>query len=229
MGYVSDHGQLAAGPDAGSPGGDGLDLLLKATARGELAAFELLYQRLSAPVYGAILAVLRDQAQAEEVAQEVFLEIWQLAARYDASKGTVPAWVMTIARRRAIDRVRSAAAAAARERRDAPVPSPDQVGEDAVEREQLRRCLSSLSAPQREAILLAFYGGYTHTQVAGVLGVPLGTVKTRIRDGLARLRYAMLDGAASTSSLGHAVISGLRTEAAAAEAPAGPVLSTGPG
>jgi RNA polymerase sigma-70 factor, ECF subfamily len=208
-------------PDAGCPGGDGLGLLLEATARGERGAFERLYEQVSAPVYGAVLSVLRDRAQAEEVAQEAFLEIWQLASRYDAGKGTAMTWVVMIARRRAIDRVRSAAAATTRDRRNAAVPSPSQVsdaGEDAAERERLRRCLGSLSGPQREAIILAFYGGYTHPQVASALGVPLGTVKSRIRNGLARLRDAMLDGPAATSGLGHAIIPGLGTGAAAAEA-----------
>jgi RNA polymerase sigma-70 factor (ECF subfamily) len=174
-------------------------MLLEDTARGDRGAFELLYERVSVSVYKVIFAVLRDRAQAEEVAQEVFLEIWQLAPRYDAGKGAASTWVMMIARRRAVDRVRYAAAAAARDRRNATAPSMDQavsdVGEDAAAREQLRRCLGSLSAPQRDAILLAFYGGYTHSQVASALGVPLGTAKARIRAGLARLRDAMPDRA----------------------------------
>lgn len=199
MGDVTGCARLAAVPDAGSPGADALETLLTATARGERGAFDLLYERLSVPVCHVIRAVLRDRAQAEEVAQEVFLEIWQLASRYDAGKGTVTAWVLTIARRRAIDRVRSAAACAARERRNATVPYADQAGEDTMERELLRRCLGSLSFPQREAIVLAFYGERTHHQVASVLGVPLGTAKTRIRDGLARLRDAMQDGTAGSA------------------------------
>jgi DNA-directed RNA polymerase specialized sigma24 family protein len=110
------------------------------------------------------------------------------------------------------------------DRRYAAVPSLAQVsdvGEDAAEREQLRRCLGMLSGPQREAIILAFYGEYTYPQVASVLGIPLGTVKTRIRNGLSRLRDAMLDGPAATAGLGHTIISGLGTGAAACEAPAG--------
>jgi RNA polymerase sigma-70 factor (ECF subfamily) len=107
--------------------------------------------------------------------------------------------VLTIARRRAIDRVRSAAAAEARERRAATVPQEDQVGdvvEDILEREQLRRCLGTLSNLQREAVMLAFYEGYTNLQVASMLRVPLGTAKARIRDGLTKLRNIMQDGAA---------------------------------
>jgi RNA polymerase sigma-70 factor, ECF subfamily len=101
-------------------------MLLEATARGDRGAFELLYEQVSAPVYGAIFSVLRDRAQAEEVAQEAFLEIWRLASRYDAGKGTAMTWVVMIARLRAIDRVRHAAAAA-RDRRYAAVPSLAQV------------------------------------------------------------------------------------------------------
>jgi len=191
---------LAPLPDASWPAEDGLDMLLEATARREHGAFNLVYEQLSAPVYAVIRAVLRDRAQAEEVAQEVLLEIWQVAFRYDAAKGHARAWVLTIARRRAIDRVRSAAAAEARERRSATVPQEDQVGdmvEDILERDQLRRCLGSLSSLQREAVMLAFYDGYTNLQVAGLLRVPLGTAKARIRSGLIKLRHVMQDGAAT--------------------------------
>jgi len=177
-------------------------MLLEATARREHGAFNLLYEQLSAPVYAVICAVLRDPAQAEEVAQEVLLETWLVAFRYDSTKGHARAWVLTIARRRAIDRVRSAAAAEARERRTATVPYLDQVSDivgDILEREQLRRCLGSLSNLQREAIMLAFYDGYTNLQVASMLRVPLGTAKARIRDGLIKLRHAMRDGAAAPS------------------------------
>jgi RNA polymerase sigma-70 factor, ECF subfamily len=183
-------------PDAARPARDTLDVLLEAAGRGDLGAFDLLFEQLSAPVYGVIFALLRDPEQAQEVAQEVLLEIWQVASRYDAAVGGASAWVLTIARRRAIDRVRSAAAAAAREQRTATVPYLDQVSdivEGTLEREQLRRCLDNLSYVQREAITLAFYGGYTYLQVASMLGVPPGTAKGRIRDGLIKLRHGMQD------------------------------------
>jgi RNA polymerase sigma-70 factor (ECF subfamily) len=132
-------------------------MLLEAAGRGDHGAFDLVFEQLSAPVYGVIRAVLRDPAQAEEVAQEVLLEIWQAASRYDATVDSATAWVLTIARRRAIDRVRSAAAAAMREQRTATMPFLDQVSdivEDTLERERLRRRLNSLSDMQRDAIML---------------------------------------------------------------------------
>jgi len=177
-------------------------MLLEAAGRREHDAYNLVYEQLSAPVLAVTRAVLRDPAQAEEVAQEVLLEIWLVAFRYDSTKGHAKAWVLTIARRRAIDRVRSAAAAEARERRTATMLYPDQVSdivEDTLEREQLRRCLGSLSNLQREAIMLTFFDGYTNLQVASVLRVPLGTAKARIRDGLIKLRNVMADGAATPS------------------------------
>jgi RNA polymerase sigma-70 factor (ECF subfamily) len=128
--------------------------------------------------------VLRDRAQAEEVAQEVLVEVWRTAARFDRSRGSARAWAMTIAHRRAVDRVRSVQAAADREARIAyaSVDVPyDEVAE-AVEGMAERRDL------QRESVTLAYYGGHTYPQVAELLSAPLGTVKTRMRDGLARLR-----------------------------------------
>jgi len=175
--------------------------LLQATAQGDADAFGQLYGQLYPPVFSVIRAVLRDSAQAEEVAQEVLLEVWQLACRYDPGKGGPTAWVLTVARRRAIDRVRSVTAAATRERRDAAVTYPDQVSElveAALESEQVRRCLARLSTVQREAIVLAFYDGHTYIQVADLLQVPLGTVKARIRDGLGKLRDAMAGGAVAS-------------------------------
>jgi RNA polymerase sigma-70 factor, ECF subfamily len=183
-------------PDSAPPAREHLDMLLEAAGRGDLGAFDLVFEQLSAPVYGVIRAVLRSPEQAQEVAQEVFLEIWQVASRYDATVGGASAWVLTIARRRAIDRVRSAAAAAAREQRAATLPYLDPVSdivEGTLEREQLRRCLDNLSGVQREALMLAFYGGYTYRQVASMLGVPLGTAKGRIREGLVKLRHGMQD------------------------------------
>jgi RNA polymerase sigma-70 factor (ECF subfamily) len=140
-----------------------------------------------------VLHVLRDAAQSEEVAQDVLVEAWRTASRFDTDRGSVRAWLLTMARRRAIDRVRSAQAAGDREARLAAVATPafDEVSElveHRLEREQVRRCLDGLTGLQRESIELAFYGGRTHREVSDALGVPLGTVKTRLRDGLIRLR-----------------------------------------
>jgi RNA polymerase sigma-70 factor (ECF subfamily) len=197
MAYAISRTAPALVPDTDDSGPDDLDLLLESAGRGDHDAFDRVFERLSAPVYGVIRAMLRDPAQAQEVAQEVFLEIWQLASRFDASKGRATAWVLTIARRRAIDRIRSAAAATGREQRTATAPFPDQVSdlvEDILEREQLRCCLLSLSSTQREAIMLAFYGEHTYLQVAAMLGVPAGTAKSRIREGLSKLRDGMQIG-----------------------------------
>ena len=169
-----------------------LDGLLARVARGDQAAFEAVYDNLAGPVYGLILRVVRDPAQSEEVSQEVLLEVWRTAARFDPAKGSAPTWVLTIAHRRAVDRVRSAAAATAREQRSAEIPVPHDDVADTVEAshdaERVRRCLEGLTEAQRESITLAYYGGYSYRQVSGLLSVALSTIKTRIRDGLIRMR-----------------------------------------
>jgi RNA polymerase sigma-70 factor (ECF subfamily) len=179
------------------PGRDeDLDWLVRHVARGDEAAFEAVYEHLSRPVYGLIRKVLRDPAQSEEVTQEVMLEVWRTASRFDAAKGSAMTWVMTMAHRRAIDRVRSASAQVQREQKVGPLfaGSAEEVVEAVEARldaERVRRCLDSLTELQRESIGLAYYGGYTYQQVAGLLDSALGTVKTRIRDGLIRMRDCM--------------------------------------
>jgi RNA polymerase sigma-70 factor (ECF subfamily) len=171
-----------------------LDALLGAVADGDQAAFETVYDRLAGPVYGLIRRVLRDPAQSEEVAQEVLLEVWRGASGFDPRRGSATSWIMTIAHRRAVDRVRSETAAAERELRSAAVAEPpraDDVAETvaaSLEAERVRRCLDGLTSLQREAVTLAYYKGYSYPQVAALLNVALGTIKSRIRDGLIRLR-----------------------------------------
>lgn len=179
--------------DAGSAP-DAAELIAR-VARGDDAAFESLYDVLIGPVYGLIRRVVRNAAQSEEVAQEVMVEIWRTAPRYSPARGSVLTWAMTTAHRRAVDRVRSAQAAADRDvrvglRQQASRPF-DEVAEQVtvrLEQEQVRRCLGTLTALQRESVILAYYGGRTYREVGELLDTPLGTVKTRLRDGLIRLR-----------------------------------------
>ena len=190
---VSTHHRARRSPPPALAGD--LDVLLRAVARGQQGAFDLVYQQLREPVYRQVAAVLRDPAQSEEVTQEVFLELWSTAVHYDPGKGSAAGWAMMIARRRAIDRVRSSAASAVRDQQAAaPAELRDQTHEAAalaLERERLARSLSKLTGLQREVITLAYFGGHSHRQVAAILGAPLGTVKGRIREALIKLRSAM--------------------------------------
>jgi RNA polymerase sigma-70 factor (ECF subfamily) len=174
-----------------APGGD-LAALLTLVARGDEAAFAALYDRTASAVFGLVHRVVRDPAQSEEVTQEVLLEVWRQAARFDPGQGSATAWLATLAHRRAVDRVRSAQATARREWRTAVAETGyDEVAETVETRldaQRVRRCLGALTELQRESITLAYYGGYTYREVAALLGVAVGTVKTRMRDGLIRLR-----------------------------------------
>jgi RNA polymerase sigma-70 factor, ECF subfamily len=161
-------------------------------ARGDAKAFDAVFEKIGPSVFGAVKRVIRDPAQSEEVTQEVMLEVWRNAHRFDVTRGSATAWVMTLAHRRAVDRVRSVQKEAERERRTAAADIPyDEVieaVESSFERERVRRCLNALTEVQRESVTLAYYRGYTYGQVASLLGVPVGTVKTRMRDALIRLR-----------------------------------------
>ncbi len=187
--------RMPAQEDAGAP--PYADDLLQLVARGDEAAFARLYDILIGPVFGLVRRVLRDQAQSEEVAQEVMVALWQTASRYSPERGSAMTWAMTLAHRRAVDRVRSAQSASDREDRvmRGELSRPfDEVAEQVsvrLEHEQVRQCLGTLTDVQRESVVLAYYGGRTYREVGELLGTPLGTIKTRLRDGLIRLRDCM--------------------------------------
>jgi RNA polymerase sigma-70 factor, ECF subfamily len=187
-------GQTPSPEDSRAPQPELADLSVQIglVARGDTAAFDVVYEQIASSVFGIVLRVMRDPAQSEEVSQDVMLEIWRDAAKFDPQRGSAMAWVTTLAHRRAVDRVRSVQKQSDRELRVATADIPyDEVAEaveSAFEHERVRRCLNSLTDLQRESVNLAYYRGYTYGQVASLLGVPTGTIKTRMRDALVRLR-----------------------------------------
>ncbi|WP_248241881.1 ECF RNA polymerase sigma factor SigK [Microbacterium kunmingense] len=179
------------------PHADHVGDLLQRVAQGDRDAFTQLYDMLSPRVFGLILRVLVDRSQSEEVLQEVFLEVWQSASRFAPNKGQGRTWVLTIAHRRAVDRVRSSQSSSDRDirvgYRDLGV-AHDTVAEHVelrLEAEKVNRALETLPDAQREALTLAYFGGYSQSEIAALVGAPLGTIKTRMRDGLSRLRMEM--------------------------------------
>ncbi len=185
---------FGAGPATGRTD---LTEVMQKVAHGDKQAFSVLYDALAPVVFGIVIKVVRDRAQSEEVAQEVMIDLWRQAARYRPDAGTVTSWAATIAHRRAVDRVRSAQAAADREQAQAArehTTAFDEVAEQVetrMESEQVRRCMRGLTELQRQAVTLAYYQGLTYREVAEALRTPLPTIKTRMRDGLIRLRDCM--------------------------------------
>ena len=172
--------------------------LIERIRQGDQPALDLLYKRYSSPVYSLVWKILQNSEEAEDVALDVFWQVWRQADRYDPARGAPPAWIFTLARSRAIDRLRSRAR---REDRTISIDdpnlhfdpldenaSPDQVVSFRQSRDAVRAAMENLSDVQREAVELAFLKGMTHVEIAERLGLPLGTVKTRIRQGLIRLR-----------------------------------------
>ncbi|WP_434810057.1 ECF RNA polymerase sigma factor SigK [Microbacterium sp. bgisy189] len=183
-------------PEDGPASDHAADLLVR-IADGDQQAFAGLYDMLSSRVFGLILRVLGDRSQSEEVLQEVFLEVWQSASKFAPNKGQGRSWVLTIAHRRAVDRVRSAQSGRDRDVRvgmrelNTPVESVAEAVELRIEGRRVAQALTVLPEAQREALTLAYYGGYSQSEIAALVGAPLGTIKTRMRDGLRRLRTEM--------------------------------------
>jgi len=176
---------------------DDVDGLLKASAQGDETAFAALFDAVGPYVFGVVRRVVRDPQLSEEVSQEVFVEVWRNAALYDRQRGHAKAWILTIAHRRAVDRVRSEQSARRRDDRDARRNNPrsyDQVAEIVEQRDEharVKTALDMLTSVQRQAVELAYFQGYTYREVAELLDTPLGTIKARMRDGMIRLRDAL--------------------------------------
>ena len=170
------------------------DDLLARVALGDQSAFAELYDNMAPRVLGLVKRLLRDHAQSEEVTQEIFLEIWQNATRYDPSKGGASSWILTMTHRRAVDRVRASQASRDRDTKigirdfDAEYDNVSETVQTTIEHERVEKAMLRLTELQRQAVTLAYYGGLSHSEVAAQLSVPIGTVKTRVRDGLIRLR-----------------------------------------
>lgn len=174
-----------------------VDEALVCVAGGDREAFAVVYDALSARVFGLVLRVLVDRSQAEEVTQEVFVDMWRKAQSFDPARGSAVGWALALAHSKAVDRVRASQAQRDRDERigirDAASPFDvvSEVVEVKVEGARVREALATLTEAHREAIVLAYYGGLTQTEIAERLDTPLGTIKTRLRDGMMRLRTAL--------------------------------------
>ena len=174
-----------------------LDALLRRVAQRDVDAFTAFYDNTRARVFGLVTRVLRDPGYSEETTQDVYLQVWRNASNYDPNAGSPISWLMTLAHRRAVDRVRSEQAASQRESRygAANVDLPaDRVAEaviDLDERRQVTECLGSLTDAQRECIQLAYYDGLTYSQVSDRLSANLATIKSRMRDAIRGLRRCL--------------------------------------
>jgi RNA polymerase sigma-70 factor, ECF subfamily len=181
----------------GSRLGSSLDALLRRVARRDADAFAAFYDHTRARVYGLIIRVLRDAGYSEETTQEVYLEVWRTADAYDSARGSALSWLMTMAHRRAVDRVRAEQAASQRESRYGAAnldPSRDVVADAAITGDEHRRvaeCLDGLTDVQRQCIEMAYYGGLTYAEVSRRLAANLSTIKSRMREALRGLRNCL--------------------------------------
>lgn len=173
--------------------------LLRATATKDMRAFKLLYDATSSHLMGVLLRILRHRERAEDALQDCYLRIWNKADSYAEERGHPLAWMMTIARYRALDMIRAHREHSSVD--DDPLPldldwadasqAPDNLAETDGHLHRLNDCLAELSTEQREAVLLAYYEGYTHPELAEQMKSPLGTVKSWVRRGLQRLRECL--------------------------------------
>ena len=188
-------------PSRGEPGlrampspSDGPAELLARTALGDEDAFSRLYDETAPQLFALIRRVVRDVSMSEEVLQEVYVEVWRQATRFDARRGSARGWLRTIAHRRAVDTVRSSEAARRRDSEDGMLTLEQHVvdvqeeGIMRVESARVHSAMKALTTAQSEAIRLAYFSGCTHREVAALLDIPVGTAKTRIRDGMIVLR-----------------------------------------
>jgi RNA polymerase sigma-70 factor (ECF subfamily) len=182
----------------GAPAGADLGGLLRRCARGDESAFAEFYDATASRAWGVALRVLRNRAYAEEVMQESYLQVWRRSGRFDATRGRAESWFLTIVHRTAVDRVRSVEASSRRDQKyteqHLSLPEQDTTAaavQQTLDARRVHGALDALTELQRQAVELAYWGGYTHTEVAGLLDIPVGTAKTRIRDGLIRLRDTM--------------------------------------
>ncbi len=174
-----------------------LDVLLRQVARSDAEAFAAFYDQTRSRVFGLVTKVLRDPGYSEETTQEIYLQVWRNAANYDPASGSPLAWLLTLAHRRAVDRVRSEEAASTREARYGATtvePPADHVSDAVISGDEQRRvadCLDSLTDTQRECIQLAYYDGLTYVQVSERLAANLATIKSRMRDAIRGLRRCL--------------------------------------
>ena len=179
--------------------------LLHAIARGDEQALASLYDRYRVILFSLVLRILHSRDDAEDVLQELFLQVWKRASDFDEARGRPFTWLVTLARSRAIDRLRSLASRERAVTESARIIGPDEwvdAVDDAIRSEEsavVRRALAELPEEQRRALLLAYFEGLTQTEIAARLGAPLGTIKTRMRSGMIKLRELLHD---KMSSLG---------------------------